>query len=57
MVLGAHNIPVASPDRLLELVTAFDQVRTGKVPAESGPEGKVTYRIDGFAFLMRAGRQ
>jgi glyoxylase-like metal-dependent hydrolase (beta-lactamase superfamily II) len=53
LVLGAHNVPVASPDRLVKLVAAFDQVRAGKVPAEPGPQGKVTYRVDGFAFLMR----
>jgi len=31
IVLGSHNIPVASPERLIQLVAAFDQVRAGKV--------------------------
>ena len=30
LVLGAHNIPVASPSVLARLVTAFDEVRAGK---------------------------
>jgi len=52
LVLGAHNIPVASPDVLGRLVTAFDQVHAGKVPDSPG---KVLYKTDGFAFLMKAG--
>ena len=54
IVLGSHNIPVASPDRLIKLVTAFDQVHAGKVPPVPEPQGKVTYKVDGFAFLMNA---
>src|SRR5258708_6126004 len=38
MVLGAHNIPVASPAVLLRLVTAFDEVRGGKIkPTPDSP--------------------
>jgi len=55
IVLGSHNIPVASPERLIQLVAAFDQVRAGKVSAEPTSPGKVTYRVNGFAFLMSAG--
>ena len=54
LVLGAHNVPVASPEVLPRLVAAFDQVRAGKVkPAPDSP-GKVLYKVDGFAFLMKA---
>jgi glyoxylase-like metal-dependent hydrolase (beta-lactamase superfamily II) len=55
LVLGAHNIPVASPDVLGRLVTAFDQVHAGKVPATPDSSGKVLYKNDGFSFLMLAG--
>ena len=54
LVLGAHNIPVAPPDVLGRLVTAFDQVQAGKVPATPDSPGKVLYKIDGFSFLMLA---
>lgn len=54
LVLGAHNIPVASPDVLPRLVAAFDQVRAGKVKPESESPGKVLYKVDCFAFLMKA---
>ncbi len=54
LVLGAHNIPVASPTVLSRLVTAFDAVRAGKVKATPDSPGKVLYRVDGFSFLMRA---
>lgn len=53
-VLGAHNIPVAPPSVLPQLVTAFRTVRDGKVPATPDSPGKVIYRVDGFSFLMRA---
>lgn len=54
MVLGAHNIPVAPPTVLLRLVSAFDAVRAGKVPASPDSPGKVIYKIDNISFLMRA---
>ena len=56
VVLGAHNIPVADPSVLPRLVTAFDAVRAGKVKPEPESPGKVLYKIDGFAFLMKAPR-
>lgn len=55
LVLGAHNIPVASPEVLGRLVAAFDQVHAGKVHATPDSPGKVLYKIDGFSFLMLAG--
>jgi glyoxylase-like metal-dependent hydrolase (beta-lactamase superfamily II) len=54
IVLGAHNVPVAPPSVLPRLVTAFDAVRAGKVTPTPASPGKVLYKIDGFAFLMRA---
>lgn len=54
LVLGAHNVPVASPDVLPRLVTVFDEVRAGKVKPEPESPGKVLYKVDGFAFLMKA---
>jgi glyoxylase-like metal-dependent hydrolase (beta-lactamase superfamily II) len=54
LVLGAHNIPVASPTVLGQLVSAFDKVQSGKVSAVSYSPGKVLYKVDGFPFLMRA---
>jgi glyoxylase-like metal-dependent hydrolase (beta-lactamase superfamily II) len=54
LVLGAHNIPVASPTVLPRLVSAFDAVRAGKVKPTPDSPGKVIYSVDGFSFLMRA---
>jgi glyoxylase-like metal-dependent hydrolase (beta-lactamase superfamily II) len=53
LVLGAHNIPIASPSVLPRLVTAFEAVRAGKVPAKPESDGKVLYTVDGFSFLTR----
>ena len=53
VVLGAHNIPVASPTLLPKLVAAFDAVRAGKVkPLPDSPE-KVLYKVGDISFLMR----
>jgi glyoxylase-like metal-dependent hydrolase (beta-lactamase superfamily II) len=54
LVLGAHNVPVATPSVLLRLVAAFDAVQAGKIPATAASPGKVLYKVDGFSFLMRA---
>jgi glyoxylase-like metal-dependent hydrolase (beta-lactamase superfamily II) len=54
LVLGAHNIPVASPAVLAKLVAAFDAVRAGKVRAEADSPGKVLYKVGEITFLMRA---
>jgi glyoxylase-like metal-dependent hydrolase (beta-lactamase superfamily II) len=53
MVLGAHNIPVAQPEVLEKLVTAFDAVRAGKIVPEPASPGKVLYKTEGITFLMR----
>ena len=54
LVLGAHNIPTAPPSVLPRLVTAFEAVRAGKVPAMPDSPGLVMYKIDGLSFLMKA---
>ncbi len=54
IVLGAHNIPVASPDVLPRLVAAFDAVESGKISATPNSPGKVIYKVDDISFLMRA---
>jgi glyoxylase-like metal-dependent hydrolase (beta-lactamase superfamily II) len=54
VVLGAHNIPVASPTVLPRLVAAFDAVRAGKVQPLPDSPGKVLYKVDDISFLMRA---
>ena len=52
LVLGAHNVPVAPPSVLPALVTAFEQVRAGKIALTPGPPGKVIYHAGNFSFLM-----
>jgi glyoxylase-like metal-dependent hydrolase (beta-lactamase superfamily II) len=54
LVLGAHNIPVAQPDVLPRLVTAFDAVRSRKIRPTPDSPGKVLYKVGGISFLMRA---
>jgi glyoxylase-like metal-dependent hydrolase (beta-lactamase superfamily II) len=54
VVLGAHNIPVASPTLLPRLVAAFDAVRAGNVQPSPDSPGKVLYKVDDISFLMNA---
>ncbi len=54
IILGAHNIPVASPSVLPRLVSAFDAVRAGKVAASPDSPGKVIYKVGDISFLMQA---
>jgi glyoxylase-like metal-dependent hydrolase (beta-lactamase superfamily II) len=54
VVLGAHNVPVASPGVLQQLVVAFETVRAGKVAAVPAGAGKVVYKVGAIGFLMRA---
>lgn len=53
IVLGAHNVPVASPTVFTRLVLAFDMVRAGKVAPMQDFPGEVVYHVDGFAFVMK----
>jgi glyoxylase-like metal-dependent hydrolase (beta-lactamase superfamily II) len=54
VVLGAHNIPVASPTVLPRLVAAFDAVRAGKIQPLPDSPGRVIYMVGDVSFLMRA---
>jgi glyoxylase-like metal-dependent hydrolase (beta-lactamase superfamily II) len=54
LVMGAHNIPFASPTVLPRLVAAFEAVRAGKVQPLPDSSGKVLYTVDDISFLMRA---
>jgi glyoxylase-like metal-dependent hydrolase (beta-lactamase superfamily II) len=54
IVIGAHNIPVASPTVLPRLVVAFDAVRAGKIKPLPDSPGKVLYKVEDISFLMRA---
>jgi len=54
LVLGAHNIPVASPSVLPRLVAAFDEVRAGKTKPTPDSPGKVLYKVEDISFLMHA---
>jgi glyoxylase-like metal-dependent hydrolase (beta-lactamase superfamily II) len=54
LVLGAHNIPVAPPTVLPQLVAAFDAVRAGKVTPTPDSPGKALYKVGDISFLMRA---
>lgn len=54
LVLGAHNAPVADPAILGKLVTAIQDVRTGKVEGKPLDGGKVSYATNGITFLLAA---
>jgi glyoxylase-like metal-dependent hydrolase (beta-lactamase superfamily II) len=51
-VLGAHNIPVAPPSVLLDLVAAFADLRAGKATCMPAGPGKRRCTISDFAFLL-----
>jgi glyoxylase-like metal-dependent hydrolase (beta-lactamase superfamily II) len=52
LLLPSHNVPVADPSRLPKLLAATRKVRSGTVQAFAVGNGKVTYSVDGFVFLM-----
>ena len=54
MVLGAHNIPVASPEVLPALVQAFADEQAGKATCKPEGTGKQICTVDKFSFLLRA---
>lgn len=54
LVLGAHNIPVAQPSVLPELLSAIQAVRAGKVAPLPYSPGRVIYKVGDISFLMRA---
>ena len=53
IVLGQHNVPVAPPSVLPQLVAAFEMVRAGKVQPKKEFSGLVTYSVGEITFLMR----
>jgi len=53
-VLGAHNIPVASPDVLPALVQAFAELQAGKGTCKPEGTNKKMCAVDKFSFLLRA---
>jgi glyoxylase-like metal-dependent hydrolase (beta-lactamase superfamily II) len=52
LLLPSHNVPVADPSYLPEVVAAIQQVRRGEVKPVAN-DGKHEYLFDGFSFLMR----
>ena len=54
LVLGAHNVPVAQPSVLPQLVVAIQAVRTGKGEVSPAGPNMAMHKINGFSFLMRA---
>jgi len=53
-VLGAHNIPVAPPSVLADLVVAFADLRAGKSTCKPDSPGKQRCTVRTFTFLVRA---
>jgi len=54
LVLGAHNVPVAPPAVLPELVRAFAELRAGKATCKPDKPGRQVCTVDHFRFLVRA---
>jgi glyoxylase-like metal-dependent hydrolase (beta-lactamase superfamily II) len=52
LVMGAHNVPVASPEVLPKLAAAFDKARAAKAAVLDESSGPAVVKMDGFAFLM-----
>jgi glyoxylase-like metal-dependent hydrolase (beta-lactamase superfamily II) len=53
-VLGQHNVPVAPPSVLRQLVEAFEEVRAGKVEPTKAFPGAVSYKVGDITFLIGA---
>ena len=53
-VLGAHNIPVAPPSVLPNLVSAFVDLRAGKASCKPADPGKKLCAVRDFTFLIRS---
>jgi glyoxylase-like metal-dependent hydrolase (beta-lactamase superfamily II) len=54
IVMGAHNIPVASPVVLPALVQAFGDLRAGKAACKPAGPGKQLCTVGQFSFLLHA---
>lgn len=53
-VLGSHNIPVAPPAVLPELLRAFNDLRAGKATCKPDKPGAQLCTVRQFSFLLRA---
>ena len=53
-VLGQHNVPVAPPSVLPNLVNAFAALRAGKGTCKPAGEGKRFCQVGDFSFLLHA---
>ena len=53
-VLGAHNIPVALPSVLQQLVTAFADLQAGRTQCRPQGQAQQVCKSDGIKFLLRA---
>ncbi len=56
LVLTSHNVPVADPSQLPKLLVAIEKVRNEAVEPFAAGDGKVTYTVNGFVFLMAASK-
>jgi len=56
MVLGAHNVPVASPDVLDELMAATEQLLDNKLTSKPASDGKAIYSSGKISFLLKAAK-
>jgi glyoxylase-like metal-dependent hydrolase (beta-lactamase superfamily II) len=56
VVIGSHNIPVAPPSVLEQLVAAFADARAGKSTCKPEGPGKKRCQVRDFAFLFAATR-
>ena len=52
-VLGAHNVPIAPPQILPRLVSAFSDIRSGRARPTT-EDRKSTYRVGEISFVLRA---
>ena len=52
-VLGAHNVPIAPPQILPRLASAFSDIRSGRAQP-TRKDGKSTYRVGEISFVLRA---
>jgi glyoxylase-like metal-dependent hydrolase (beta-lactamase superfamily II) len=51
LLLPAHNVPVAEPNYLVQVVAAIEQVRSGKLKAVH-QDGTEVYSFPGFSFRL-----
>lgn len=54
LVIGAHNIPIASPAVLTNLTVAFADLRSGKAMCRPDSPGKQLCSVRNVTFLVRA---